>query len=81
MIITTAKYLGSYRILATFNNGQTRQINLYRFIKQSQNPLIRKYLDKTLFAGFTVQNGTICWGNDFDLSPMSIYQGFFDSNN
>lgn len=79
MKIIKAKYLRDYEIEVSFSDGQSKVIDLHKFVSESKSPLIRKYLDKSLFANVKVEYGTICWGdNGFDINPENIYNGDFD---
>ena len=61
-----AKYLGDYKLRVEFSDGRKQSIDFGPFLRQSLNPLIRKYLDVELFKQFTVAHGDLFW-NDYDL--------------
>lgn len=80
MIITSANHLGGYKIEVVFNDGTIKIIDLYDYVSENYHPLINKYHSLDLFVNFTIDCGTLAWGeNDFHLSPESIYSGKFDS--
>jgi hypothetical protein len=64
--IEKAEYLKDYQIRFTFSDGSDRILNFKRFLENARNPMTRKYLDKKLFAGFSIEYGDIVW-NDYEL--------------
>lgn len=64
--IIDAQYVQDYKIKLTFNDETNQTIDFYPFLSHSLNPLIRKYLDKSEFGKFNLDNGDLEW-NDFDL--------------
>ena len=52
------------------------EIDFGRFLNNSLNPLIRKYLDKNMFKQFTIEHGDLFW-NEYDLCfPIAeLYDG------
>lgn len=82
MKIVRFNYLGDYRLHVFFNDGIERIADLSSFLKDSRNPLIRKFLDVTRFQDVQLDKyGVLVWGDDeMDISPESIYQGQFSNN-
>jgi hypothetical protein len=74
--INKAEYLGDYRINLWFSDGVEKEIDFGIFLKNSKNPMSRKYLDKKLFRNFKIEHGDIVWG-DYDLCfPIwDLYEG------
>ena len=74
--ITKAEYLGEYRIRFTFSDDTAQTIDFYGFLDHAKNPMTRKYLDKALFAKFTIEYGDVVW-NDFEMCfPIwDLHQG------
>jgi len=64
--VTKAKYLRDYKLRLWFSDGRRQVIDFGPFLRQSLNPLIRKYLDVEVFKQFTVAHGDLFW-NDYDL--------------
>jgi len=78
-MIQKAIYITDYKIYVIFKDGKEKTIDLKEFLQNSTHPLINKFLDLNLFKNFRLEYGTLAWGNnEFDLSPMSIYNGDFD---
>lgn len=74
--IENAEYLNDYLIQFTFSDGNIRIIDFANFLKNARNPMTRKYLDKGLFADFSIEFGDITW-NDYELCfPIwDLYEG------
>ena len=74
--VVSVKYLKDYVIDVCFSDGTRNKVDFYDFLTNSQHPLIRKYLNKQLFAKVKVEDGSVCWGdNEFDINPRSLYKG------
>jgi len=53
-------------------------MDMKKFLKSSHHYLIKKYLDKELFAQAYIDHGAIAWGdNEMDINPMSILNNEF----
>ena len=78
MVITIekAEYLKEYQIRFMFSDGTDRIINFKYFLENAKNPMTRKYLDKSLFADFSIEYGDIIW-NDYEMCfPMwDLHEG------
>ncbi len=74
--IIAARYLKNYQIEFEFDDQTKRIIDFENFLNQVKNPMIKKYLDLTVFKNFTLRDGDIDW-NDYELCfPISdIYEG------
>ena len=77
--IVKAEYSGDYKVLITFDDGQMRLADFYSFISKSPHPSIHKYIDKTLFQQFEINDYEIHWGTQFDIDPYDIYYGEFEA--
>lgn len=78
--IVKAEYSGDYKVLITFDDGQMRLADFYSFISKSPHPSIHKYIDKTLFQQFEINDYEIHWGTQFDIDPYDIfYYGDFEA--
>ena len=74
--VTQAKYLGKYEIYFTFSDQTEQTMDFSGFLKGSNNPMTRKFLDKKLFMNFKIEFGDIIW-NDYELCfPVGdLYEG------
>jgi len=75
--IILAEFAGNYSVLLTFNDGVVKKVNLSGFLKKSQHPTIRSYLDEEKFKNFKIEDGNIVWGENWDLifSIEQLYRG------
>jgi hypothetical protein len=74
--IIESEYIPSYTIHLWFSDGAEQIINFEPFLKRSNHPEIRKYLDTELFKSFSIAHGRLDW-NDYDLCfPIKdLYEG------
>lgn len=72
--VKKAVYLKDYVLKVTFNNGETRIIDLEPTIFKDPLPLFVPLREKDFFQQFTIKLNTICWKNDFDLAPEFLYE-------
>ncbi len=74
--IDSAKYLSDYAIRIRFNDGNERLVDFKPFLSKSLHPSIKKYLDESKFASFSLIDGNLNW-NDSDLFfPIyDLYKG------
>ena len=65
--IIHAKATGNLSVELIFNDGSCQVINVGAFIKAHPHPQYNKYLDPRKFSRFTIENGNIVWGKNWDL--------------
>ncbi len=64
--ILKAEYVGEYKIKFSFSDGVVRLIDFSDFLENARNPMTKKYLNKQLFAKFSIEYGDIIW-NDYEM--------------
>ncbi len=64
--INKAEYLGNHKISFTFSDGVERTIDFLPFLQAARNPMTKKYLDESLFKGYSLEYGDITW-NDYEM--------------
>jgi hypothetical protein len=71
--ITSAEYVDGYRVRLRFNNGREGVVNLVSFL---WGPMFEPLRDLAAFRQFSVSEvvHTLCWQNDADLAPESLYE-------
>jgi len=69
--VSKALYLDNYRILLTFNNGETKTVDLQNELNGTVYEPLRK-LD--YFKNFQVKYNTIEWSNGADYAPEYLYE-------
>lgn len=87
MKIVEIKYLFDYKLLIKVHDIRgisydfEKFIDLESFLKTSNNKLVKKYLDKSLFSKVYLDKfGTPCWGdNEMDINPLNIFEGMYDT--
>jgi hypothetical protein len=74
--IESARYVAPYKLRLQFDDGHETAVDFGPFLKNSEHPSIRAYLDLKHFKSFRVEDGVLHW-NDFDLVfPMAeLYRG------
>ena len=76
--VTTAQYVGGYRIRVRFNNGQEGIVDLTEVL---WGPMFEPLRDIAAFRRFQISDvlHTICWENDADLAPEFLLQRIVES--
>ena len=69
--ISKAVYLDSYRILLTFNNGETKTVDLQNELSGEVYAPLHQ-LD--YFKKFNLKYNTIEWENGADYAPEYLYE-------
>jgi DUF971 family protein len=64
--IEKAEYKGDYKIKLMFSDGVGILIDFFEFLKNTKNPMTKKYLDKQLFKNFSIQYGDII-RNEYEM--------------
>jgi hypothetical protein len=70
-LITEAKYLFGYTVLLTFNDGSIR---VFDFEPELRGEVMIPLKDAEYFRQFFLDCGTLCWPNDVDFCPDSLYE-------
>jgi len=71
--VTDAQYVEGYKIHVRFNNGEAGVVDLEYYL---WGPMFEPLKDLNVFKRFTVSGvlHTLCWENDADLAPESLYE-------
>ena len=69
--ITSAKYLGDYKINLVFNNGVSKTVD---FFDKLSGRVFEPLKDKSYFQSFTIKFNTIEWSNGADFAPEYLYE-------
>ncbi len=64
--IKSASFLKDYQIRLSFNDGKSNVVDFGSFLKNSHNPMTRKYLKKSNFQDFSIKFGDLVWG-DYEM--------------
>jgi hypothetical protein len=70
-----ARYLGGCRLEVAFSDGHFQKVNFEPFLHQA-HPELKKYLEETEFARFSLEHGNLSW-NDYEMcfSIEDLYSG------
>lgn len=77
LYVIKAEDLGNLKIRIQFSDNSSQMIDIGEFIRQNPHPQYNKYLDPKKFKRFTIENGNVVWGKNWDLIfPVEqLYQG------
>ena len=67
LMIIEARSVGNLTIEMKFNDDTIQRVNVGEFIMEHPHPQYDKYLDEQEFLKFTLDDGNIAWGEDWDL--------------
>ncbi len=65
--IIKAEDIGNLNILIHFSDSKQQTIDIGDFIRRHPHPQYNKYLDPKRFRRFSIENGNIVWGKNWDL--------------
>ena len=67
LYITKAENAGNLMIRLTFSDNTNKVVDIGDFIRRHPHPQYNKYLDAKKFSSFTIDNGNVVWGRNWDL--------------
>ncbi|MBR1941454.1 MAG: DUF2442 domain-containing protein [Bacteroidaceae bacterium] len=67
LYIVNAKDAGNLTVSLTFNDNTVQTVDIGDFIRRHPHPQYNKYLDPRKFKRFSIENGNIVWGKNWDL--------------
>ncbi len=74
--IQEARQVSGYVLHLRFSDGHEANVDFAPFLRASQHPDVRKYLDHEQFARYTLTHGSLMWGDFEMLFPLDdLYQG------
>ncbi len=65
--IIKAEDAGNLMVTLTFNDHTIQTVDVGGYIRRHPHPQYLKYLDARKFKRFTIENGNIVWGKNWDL--------------
>ena len=69
--VTHAEYLEGYKLRLTFNNGETKVVDLYSSLN---GEVFAPLKDIAYFKRFTIKFNTVEWENGADFAPEYLYE-------
>ena len=73
LTIDKAEYLDGYKIMATFNNGETKLLD-FTSISNEAKGICVKLKDINYFKSFRLDPFTIDWNNEIGFAPEFLYE-------
>lgn len=74
--VKSALYIKDYQTRLLFNDGKSRVIDFGNFLKNSLNPMTRKFLKKSNFQNYGIKYGDLVWGDYEMCFPIwDLYEG------
>ena len=67
LYITKAEDMGNLTVSLTFSDNTVQTVDIGDFIRRHPHPQYNKYLEPRKFRRFTIDNGNIVWGKNWDL--------------
>ena len=67
MIIVNAEYVADLSLRLCFSDGVVNVVDFGEYIRNNPHPQHDKYLDPELFKTFSLENGNVVWGEDWDM--------------
>ena len=65
--IIKAENAGDLTVALTFSDNTVQVVNAGDFIRRHPHPQYNKYLDPRKFSRFSIENGNVVWGKNWDL--------------
>ncbi|MCH5238256.1 MAG: DUF2442 domain-containing protein [Muribaculaceae bacterium] len=59
--------IGYLKVEITFNDQKLSRVDIGSFIRRHPHPQYNKYLDPKKFKRFSIENGNVVWGKNWDL--------------
>lgn len=75
--IERAEYVGGLILHLFFSDGTSRCVDFEPFILANPHPQYHKYIEPRNFKKFTIENGNVVWGKNWDMIfPLTqLYNG------
>ena len=67
LFIIKAENMGNLTVSLTFSDNTVRTVDIGDFIRRHPHPQYNKYLDPCKVSRFTIDNGNIVWGKNWDM--------------
>ncbi|MBR6446093.1 MAG: DUF2442 domain-containing protein [Prevotella sp.] len=67
IFVIKAENAGNLTVSLTFSDNTVQTVDIGDFIRRHPHPQYNKYLNPQKFSRFTIENGNIVWGKNWDL--------------
>jgi Protein of unknown function (DUF2442) len=71
--VTSAKYLGDYKVTLSFDNGKIGTVNLREVIFNDKRSIFLELQKEDEFKKFKIDRNTLIWSNGLDLAPEFLF--------
>jgi len=69
--VVDVKPLANYQLRLSFSNGEVKRFDMNPYLQMG---LFRELTIKGMFETVKVSFDTICWSNEADIDPETLYQ-------
>ena len=75
--VVSAEYFGGLSLRLTFSDAIVKIIDFSGYLMNHPHPQHDKFLSPAEFKKFSIENGNVVWGKDWDLifSVEDLYKG------
>jgi hypothetical protein len=75
--VKEAKYIDGLKVELLFNDNKKKVIDLSDFFQTHSHPQYNKYKKPENFRKFSIENGNVVWGKDWDMifPVYNLYKG------
>lgn len=75
--VKEAKYIDGLKLEILFNDNKKNVIDFSAFFKTHSHVQFNKYKEPQNFKKFTIENGNLVWGKDWDMifPVYDLYKG------
>ena len=67
LYVTHASDAGNLMVTLRFSDDTVQTVDIGDFIRRHPHPQYNKYLNSSFFRRFTIENGDVVWGKNWDL--------------
>lgn len=68
--VASVKTAANYELLVEFTDGERRRFSMQPYL---QYPAYAQLVDENKFRQVKVENGTVVWSDEIDISPDTLY--------
>ena len=70
-VVVQAEYRGDFRIRLVFNDGVEGTVDFSDWLV---GPIFDPLKDRSFFARFFIEGGTVTWPNGADIAPETLHE-------
>ena len=75
--VKEAKYIDGFKLELLFSDNRKKVVDFSVFLQIHSHPQYNKYKKPSNFKKFSIENGNVVWGKDWDMifPVYDLYQG------